>query len=204
MLKRTSFVVILLLSAAIGTHASEGRAVFSSYTNEQAAKVQANVVAKDLSISTEVISAVVNGRDYYRVASKRVLIDNARNLISEAKLKGYVGAWLAVSEAVNAPTIGQERLIEAKDVSLQPKTNLASLRRRGTGGTVREVSESSTIPSVDRTAERPPVAKPVTVKRPENVVTIQRMEGAVITLDGRVDESAVSYTHQTLPTIYSV
>ena len=96
MLKRTSFVVLLLLSAAIGTHASEGRAVFSSYTNEQAAKVQANVVAKDLGVSTEVVSALVNGRDYYRVASKRVPIDNARNLISEAKLKGYVCAWLTV------------------------------------------------------------------------------------------------------------
>ena len=52
MLKCTSFVVLVCLFAAIGTHASEGRAVFSSYTNEQAAKVQADVVAKDLSIST--------------------------------------------------------------------------------------------------------------------------------------------------------
>ena len=79
------FIVVLFLTMTVTSYASQGRAVFSSYVSQEKAELEADVVAKGMGISTEVVSTVVNGGNYYRVVSAAMPTQKARNLISEEK-----------------------------------------------------------------------------------------------------------------------
>ena len=68
--------------------ATEGRAIFSSYANELAARQEAINVEKVLGIRTLVVEALVNGQNYYRVASENKAQENVLSLIIRAKSEG--------------------------------------------------------------------------------------------------------------------
>ena len=165
---------LFFVTSGISAFASEGRAIFSSYANELAARLEAINVEKVLGIRTLVVEALVNGRTYYRVASETTARDNVRRLISRAKAQGVSGAWYLASTSNDAP-----RAVRGSRVRMTDNVPSTSTR----------ITQSSSPTSVNRVEQNIPIAKPVTLSGSEEVVSIPRIDEASITLDGRVDES---------------
>ena len=165
---------LFFMTSGISAFASEGRAIFSSYASEPAAQQEALKVGKALGIRTLVVEALVNGRTYYRVASETTARDNVRRLISRAKAQGVSGAWYLASTSNDAP-----RAVRGSRVRMTDNVPSTSTR----------ITQSSSPTSVNRVEQNIPIAKPVTLSGSEEVVSIPRIDGASITLDGRVDES---------------
>ena len=176
------FVVVLFFTTAASVYASQGRAVFSSYVSQQKAELEADAVAKRMGIGTEVVSAVVNGGNYYRVVSETMPVQTARNVISEAKSKGFPSAWFVVSKTTETTETTKTKVSspsEPQEVTLDRRSNIAALRRQNRSQTAVVITD----------ARQPETPGKRTIRLSKDIVSIPRMEGASINLDGRVDES---------------
>ena len=177
--------------------ASPGSVVFNSFKDRSLALKESALISRQFGIEARIEEARINGQTYHRVLGPVMDQSSARELIRQARASGLGDVWVLSSR--------ERPVVRIQRQAPEPKAPVS------TPVIEEPVSQPQTVAAAPQETDDASVMSARVVNADSlssgqsGTMRIARVEDANIKIDGRVDEAiSVSYTHLTLPTIYSV